>query len=330
LGERYDADAGLLYLNARYYDPELGLFLQPDWLEVTEQGVGTNRYSYAFNDPVNKLDPNGNIFFAIFGAILQGLAASSVFAAGLSATLGVIGTVLTVYSYAQTVVGVASGKLSLGDAIVGLAKSFAIARITGAVSGAISSTIARALDNGALKFGFAGGGNVAQNNTIDPLENFVSVNGAKEGNVTAYVGGAGDRITGIVKNIFARDAGPNDRYFSFNQRIKLGKWIDANQNKNITVIGHSWGGDSAAHVVASGHKVDRLITVDPVGRIKPNLDNVAKNSGNWINYNSVAKFRGGGNWIAIGGQRYGITPSQFTPHHTNSPLSHVGICLEHC
>jgi RHS repeat-associated protein len=60
IGERYDADAGLQYLNARYYDPELSLFLQPDWFEVTKAGVGTNRFSYSFNDPVNGLDPGGN------------------------------------------------------------------------------------------------------------------------------------------------------------------------------------------------------------------------------------------------------------------------------
>jgi RHS repeat-associated protein len=60
IGERYDADAGLQYLNARYYDPELSLFLQPDWFEVTKAGVGTNRFSYSANDPVNKLDPSGN------------------------------------------------------------------------------------------------------------------------------------------------------------------------------------------------------------------------------------------------------------------------------
>ena len=40
IGERHDADAGLQYLNARYYDPELSLFLQPDWFEVTKAGVG--------------------------------------------------------------------------------------------------------------------------------------------------------------------------------------------------------------------------------------------------------------------------------------------------
>lgn len=45
IGERFDADAdaGLQYLNARYYDPKLGMFLQPDWFEVTDPGVGTNR-----------------------------------------------------------------------------------------------------------------------------------------------------------------------------------------------------------------------------------------------------------------------------------------------
>lgn len=53
IGERYDADAGLQYLNARYYDPELGMFIQPDWWEVTKRGVGTNRYAYSFGDPVN-------------------------------------------------------------------------------------------------------------------------------------------------------------------------------------------------------------------------------------------------------------------------------------
>mgnify|MGYP000577877571 CR=1 FL=1 len=63
--ERFDADAGLQYLNARYYDPRLGLFIQPDWFDPTQQGVGLNRFAYSANDPVNLMDPGGNA--SVFG-----------------------------------------------------------------------------------------------------------------------------------------------------------------------------------------------------------------------------------------------------------------------
>ena len=60
IGERYDDAAGLQYLDARYYNPRLAMFIQPDWWEVTQAGVGTNRYSYSFGDPVNGRDPSGH------------------------------------------------------------------------------------------------------------------------------------------------------------------------------------------------------------------------------------------------------------------------------
>jgi hypothetical protein len=43
----------------------LGIFIQPDWFEVTQAGVGTNRYAYAGGDPINNLDPNGNQEYGI-------------------------------------------------------------------------------------------------------------------------------------------------------------------------------------------------------------------------------------------------------------------------
>ncbi|WP_206526503.1 RHS repeat-associated core domain-containing protein, partial [Mesorhizobium sp. M7A.F.Ca.CA.001.12.2.1] len=60
IGERFDPETGLLYLNARYMDPVLGRFISPDDWDPTLPGVGTNRYAYAQNDPVNKSDPNGH------------------------------------------------------------------------------------------------------------------------------------------------------------------------------------------------------------------------------------------------------------------------------
>ena len=39
------------------------MFIQPGWLEVTRPGVGTNRYSYSYNDPIILSDPSGNGLF---------------------------------------------------------------------------------------------------------------------------------------------------------------------------------------------------------------------------------------------------------------------------
>ncbi|TPK59209.1 hypothetical protein FJ546_22230 [Mesorhizobium sp. B2-4-19] len=60
IGERFDPETGLMYLNARYMDPVLGRFISPDDWDPTLPGVGTNRYAYAQNDPVNKADRNGH------------------------------------------------------------------------------------------------------------------------------------------------------------------------------------------------------------------------------------------------------------------------------
>jgi RHS repeat-associated protein len=60
IGQRRDDETGFVYLNARYYDPTIGRFLSPDWWDPNIAGVGTNRYAYSDNDPVNKSDENGH------------------------------------------------------------------------------------------------------------------------------------------------------------------------------------------------------------------------------------------------------------------------------
>jgi RHS repeat-associated protein len=72
IGERFDAETGLIFLNARYQNPEWCRFISPDDLDPTLPGVGTNRYAYAHNDPINKSDSNGHqslgdAFSSIFG-----------------------------------------------------------------------------------------------------------------------------------------------------------------------------------------------------------------------------------------------------------------------
>ncbi len=54
----------LYYYRARYYDPRLGRFIQPDPLGLL---AGPNPYAYAENNPVNFLDPSGLRTFVAHG-----------------------------------------------------------------------------------------------------------------------------------------------------------------------------------------------------------------------------------------------------------------------
>jgi len=61
-GEQADDEFGLIYLRARYYDPDLGRFTSRDWLPGIESIPQTlNRYPYVRNNPVNATDPRGEL-----------------------------------------------------------------------------------------------------------------------------------------------------------------------------------------------------------------------------------------------------------------------------
>lgn len=72
-GQEYDADTGLSYMNARYYNGTIGRFISQDPLEIAGlQGADVekfnalitspqnwNTYSYALNNPLRMVDPSG-------------------------------------------------------------------------------------------------------------------------------------------------------------------------------------------------------------------------------------------------------------------------------
>ena len=61
-GYYYDVETGWYYLNARYYDPNVGRFLSPDVILGANGGLqGYNLFAYCNNNPVMFADPSGNI-----------------------------------------------------------------------------------------------------------------------------------------------------------------------------------------------------------------------------------------------------------------------------
>ena len=78
-GYYYDSETGFYYLQSRYYDPEIGRFINADSYASTDATglLSTNMFAYCENDPVNKSDPTGEvapILVAMAGGAMVGLA----------------------------------------------------------------------------------------------------------------------------------------------------------------------------------------------------------------------------------------------------------------
>jgi RHS repeat-associated protein len=74
-GHEHVEELGLVHMNGRIYDSELGRFFSPDpTMQFPESTQGFNRYTYAGNNPLTNVDPSGfsleNVL-SVVGSILQ-------------------------------------------------------------------------------------------------------------------------------------------------------------------------------------------------------------------------------------------------------------------
>jgi hypothetical protein len=145
----------------------------------------------------------------------------------------------------------------------------------------------------------------------------------------AFVGGFFDKtIHGPVLQAYEAYTG-DKAYFQWYESEALGQWIDANGG-NVSVIGHSYGADMAAEVVAAGHAVNSLRTVDPVGWIRPDYASVAANSGSWVNYNATGAGATWPNFVATVGGAWNGAPSGHATHINAQGYDHAGVCFRYC
>ena len=119
-------ESGLYYLQSRYYNPEIGRFINADSLVSTGQGVlGYNMFAYCGNNPVNRDDSTGQFWNIVAGAVTGAV---------ISATIQVVTNLLCGKEWHDGVaLAVASGAITGGFAATGV-PILGQAAISGSVS----------------------------------------------------------------------------------------------------------------------------------------------------------------------------------------------------
>lgn len=162
-GYYYDTETGLYYLKSRYYDPETGRFITIDDISylAPETINGLNLYAYCGNNPVMRVDANGNawwdwllgiviIVVAVGLSIVTAGIASPIAAAlggGMIATLvggavaGAVGGAISAFGVSLGFQGIEKGFGNIDWNQVG--KDVLVGAVSGAISGAIFGAVRR-------------------------------------------------------------------------------------------------------------------------------------------------------------------------------------------
>ena len=85
-GKKLDIPTRLYYFNQRYYDPEIGRFVNED-----PAGQGMNHYAYCGNNPLMYTDPDGEFFFLLaplMSAMINGAIQGAIYGAIIGGSVG--------------------------------------------------------------------------------------------------------------------------------------------------------------------------------------------------------------------------------------------------
>ena len=179
-GYYYDNETGFYYLNSRYYNPEVGRFINADAFASTDiSGVlSTNMFAYCENNPVNNCDSSGS--FCVPAAIVGGV---------LNVALEIAG------AYIDSAI---SGEaVDSGDLVVDVIVAFGTGFIQG---GTVLNTVSKVVDavNVAVTFGTT----IARGGTLEEavVRSAVTLAGAKSGSAVGkhFGDSATDKVGGAI------------------------------------------------------------------------------------------------------------------------------------
>ena len=233
-GYYWDEEIALYYLNARYYDPEVGRFISQDSIKyiAPETLNGINLFAYCLNNPVMGKDPQGTWSWGKFWSTLAVVAVAVVAVAAITAI-----TVATGGSAAPVLIGATFGAVagSAGNLFSQVSENGwsnvdwgqvvfngATGMVTGALMGSPFNSIVTGVGVGAVSFAQSVG-----NDLYDSEGDWSKVNWGKAATVaiaSGLISGAGKYLKNLGNNVGSNyDKVTQDSFATIRAFILFGK-----------------------------------------------------------------------------------------------------------
>ncbi|GAA5484840.1 hypothetical protein Hsar01_04090 [Haloferula sargassicola] len=244
-------DFGLVHMNGRIYDPELGRMLSPDpYVQVPEFSQNFNRYSYVLNNPLSMSDPSGNLIEGLHVAAdiyrwasvdhyMQGHPqVAQYFNMAIQIVLAVVGTPPAVVGAVGGALNARASGLSNGDQI----KAAAI----GAFQGFLTSGLLKGIESSA---------GTALDAAVAGTDTYANAAVHVAGHIVAHgiVGGAANAAMGGKFE---------DGFLSAAAGAALG-WTDATESLGLGSAGDWWSSERGAADFAK--LVGRTVVTGTIG-----------------------------------------------------------------
>lgn len=148
--------------------------------------------------------------------------------------------------------------------------------------------------------------------------------------VNIFIGGLGDETIGhaVEHSPSLEEVYGDNYYISFADEDygndAISDFIETlPKTRKINLIGHSYGGDTAAKVAQKyPGRIDMLVTIDPVSEKRPDFVEVRNNVRKWVNVNAGLSGSTIENFWAGIGKSWDTLPKDYTHIFINAPFNH--------